>query len=80
MNLHQKIVVAIMDVCILTEVFVSMYFAAKYPENLTPLFLKYFFGMAVPTLVAARIGIRFLRSPAAVASETAEMAAGSGHN
>lgn len=75
MNLRQKITVAILDVCILIEVFVSMYFAAKDPDNLTPLFLKCFFGMAIPTLIAGRIGIWFLRSPAAVAVESGEMAA-----
>ena len=63
MNLRQKAVVAVADVCILTEVFVSMYFAARHPDDLTVLFLKYFLGMLVPTLLAARVGVVFLKTP-----------------
>ena len=62
MNLRQKITVAIMDVCILAEVCVAMFFASKDPENLTLVFVKYFFSMAVPTLIMARIAIKVLRS------------------
>jgi hypothetical protein len=70
MNLRQKVVVATTDLFILVEVFVSMYFAGKQPDNITLLFLKYFFSMAVPTLVAARIAVKTLKSPQLCTSES----------
>lgn len=63
MNLRQKISVAVMDVCILAEVAVSMFFASKDPENLTLLFMKYFFSMLIPTLIMCRVAVKVLRSP-----------------
>ena len=75
MNLRQKAVIAVADVCILAELFVSMYFAAGHPGDLTPLFIKYFLGMLVPTLVAARIGVIFLRTPKTSLPDSTESAA-----
>lgn len=80
MNLRQKAVVAVADLCILAEVFVSMYFAARHPDEVTFLFLKYFLVMVVPTLVAARIGVVFLRRPETSIPDSADAAAAGDHN
>ena len=62
MNLQQKIAVAVMDVALLVELCISMYFAQKNPENFTPVFFKYFLIMVIPTLVLAMIVVKILRS------------------
>jgi len=51
-----------MDIFLIVELCVSMYFATKEPDLLTPLFLKYFFSMAVPTFIIAKIFIKRLQS------------------
>ena len=62
MNIQQKIVIIIMDILLITELCISMYFASQKPELLTPIFVKYFFSMAVPTLILARIFVKRLKS------------------
>lgn len=62
MNLQQQMAVAVMDVALLVELCISMYFAHKNQENLTPVFFKYFLIMVIPTLVLARIVVKRLRS------------------
>jgi hypothetical protein len=63
LNLSQKIVVAGMDLLMLVELAVAMYLAGRNPETLTPVFLKSFAGMLLPTLVAGLLAIRALRRP-----------------
>lgn len=62
MNFHQKIVIAALDVALLVEVGVSITLAGRDPDNLTPVFLKSFFVMVLPTLILARVLFRMLRS------------------
>lgn len=62
MNIHKTIVVIIMDILLLAELCVSMYVASKTPETLTPVFIKYFFSMCIPTLILAKICVRRLCS------------------
>ncbi len=62
MNFHQKIAVGVTDVLVIGELCVSMYFAGQDPENLTPIFLKNFLCMLVPTLLLAKVTITRLRS------------------
>lgn len=62
MNIHQKIIVIMMDVLLIIELCISMYFAGKNPEMLTPIFLKYFSIMAVPTFIIAKIFVKKLQS------------------
>ncbi len=57
----QLIAVILIDVLILTELFIAMYFAAQNPDELTPVFCKHFFSMFVPTLVIGLFSVRFLR-------------------
>ena len=63
MNLHQKIAVAVMDVLILAELCFSMFMAHSHPENFTPVFFKFFLGMLIPTLIAAKMVVNKLRTP-----------------
>jgi hypothetical protein len=62
MNFRQKVAVAILDIVVIAELCVSMYVASHDPENLTPVFLKNFLTMVIPTLLLARVVIPRLRS------------------
>jgi hypothetical protein len=63
MNLRQKVAVIITDFLLIAEVCISMYLASRQiPENLTPVFIKSFALMCVPTLIIAKITIKRLRS------------------
>jgi len=62
MNNHQKIAVIIMDVLLIMELCISMYVASKNPDLLTSIFLKYFFIMAIPTFIIAKVFIKRLQS------------------
>jgi hypothetical protein len=50
------------DVLILIELGISMYRANKTPDLFTPIFIKTFFVLVIPTLVLARIVIKRLRT------------------
>lgn len=63
MNFRQKVAVAILDVAIIAEVCIGIYLGSRDPENLTPVFLKSFFVMAIPTLIVGMIIVRRLRTP-----------------
>lgn len=65
MNLHQKIAVAVMDILILAELCFGMYMAHNNPENFTPVFLKSFLVLLIPTLITARFVVKRLRTPEA---------------
>jgi hypothetical protein len=62
MNFRQKVAVAILDVVVIVQLCVSMYLATREPDNLTPVFLKSFLTMVVPTLLLAKLVIGRLRS------------------
>lgn len=63
MNFHQKIAIAVMDVLMLAELCFAMYMAHNNPENFTPVFLKTFLILLIPTLIAARVVVKRLRTP-----------------
>ncbi len=63
LNVRQKIVVAVMDVFMIAEVFLAIYWAHQDPENFSPLFFKYFFAMLIPTLLLAWLVARKFRTP-----------------
>lgn len=48
------------NLVVVCEVFVAMYFAAQQPDRLTPVFFKIFFALLVPTLVGAYFGRRLI--------------------
>ena len=62
MNFHQKVAVAVTDILVIGELCVSMYFASRDPENLTPVFVKSFLCMLIPTLLLAKVIVSRLRS------------------
>ncbi len=63
MNFRQKVGVAILDVIILVELAVSIYFANRNPGDFASIFFLMFFSLLVPTLILARFVIKGLRSP-----------------
>jgi hypothetical protein len=62
MNIRQKIGVVVLDVLILIELGISIYRANKTPDLFTPIFIKTFFVLVIPTLIMARIIIKRLRT------------------
>jgi len=65
MNVHQKIAVAVMDGLMLAELCFAMYMAHNNPDNFTPVFLKSFLILLIPTLIVARFVVKRLRTPEA---------------
>lgn len=63
MNFRQKVGVAILDVIILVELAVSIYFANRNPGDFASVFFLMFFSLLLPTLILARFVIKGLRSP-----------------
>jgi hypothetical protein len=63
MNLRQKVAVGVLDVLVLVELCVSIYFANRSFEDFTGVFFSYFFSMVIPTLIIAGIVIKRLRPP-----------------
>ena len=50
-----------MDIALLAEVTLSIYTASKYPDDFTPVFMKVFFSMFLPTLALGIYAIRRYR-------------------
>ncbi|MEF3697197.1 hypothetical protein [Desulfolutivibrio sp.] len=61
LNTRQKIAVITVDVLILAELCVAMYLANANPDVFTPTFMKSFFSMLVPTMIAGYVSMRLLR-------------------
>jgi hypothetical protein len=70
MNFRQKIAVVVVDILVLVELCISIYFANLNADNFTPVFLKVFMGMLIPTLIAAKLVIRRVRSGEPEAQQT----------
>ena len=64
LNGRQRLSIIALDVALLAEVTVSVYMASRDPELFTPVFMKVFFSMALPTLIAGIYAIRRFRSRA----------------
>ncbi len=62
MNIEQKIVIAILDVVLIVELCIGMFFAQLDTANLTAAFCKSFFSMLIPTLILARIMVKRFRT------------------
>jgi hypothetical protein len=62
MNFRQKVAVAILDIVVIAELCVSMYLASQEPDNLTPVFIKSFLSMVIPTLLLGKLVITRLRT------------------
>jgi len=61
LNTRQKITVIAVDVLVLAELCVAMYLANANPDVFTPTFMKCFFSMLVPTMIAGYVSVRLLR-------------------
>lgn len=62
MNTRQKLAVAAVDVIVVVELCLSIYWSSGNPETMTVTFLKSFFLMLVPTLILARVVVKLLRA------------------
>ena len=62
MNFQQKVGVAVLDVAVLIELAVSIYFANKNPGDFVSVFFLMFFSLLIPTLILARFVIKGLGS------------------
>lgn len=60
MNLSQKIAVVTLNLLVLSELSLSLYLAGQNQAELTAIFLKSFFAMAIPTFIIAKVVIRRL--------------------
>lgn len=61
LNSRQRLAVILMDVAVLAEVTLSMYLASRNPDDYTVVFMKAFFAMCIPTVIAGICAIRRLR-------------------
>jgi hypothetical protein len=61
---RQWLLVIILNLAVLTELFVAMYVAAAADDDFTAAFIKCFFGMLIPTLVLGFMVKRRLLRPA----------------
>jgi hypothetical protein len=61
LNSRQRWAVVCMDVAMLAEVTLSVYLASRQPDDFTPIFMKVFFSMLIPTIAAGIFAIRRLR-------------------
>ena len=59
-GLPRMLLTVAVNVLVLAEVFIAMYFAAKNPDEITPIFFKTLFSMLLPTLVLAFIAKRVI--------------------
>lgn len=57
---RQRLALIALDVALLAEVTLSVYLASRTPDAFTQTFMKAFFVMALPSLVAGVLTIRYL--------------------
>jgi hypothetical protein len=48
------------NLLLIIELFVAMFFASQDPDRLTPVFFTLFFSMLAPTIIAAVVGRRII--------------------
>ncbi len=64
LNFKQKLVVITLDVLLLVELCIAMYFANLAPEAFTPTFVKTFFSLLLPTVLTGLIFLRRFKTKA----------------
>lgn len=62
LNFRQKLVVIGLDILLVVELCIAMYFANLSPETFTPTFVKTFFSLLIPTVLTALLFMRFLKT------------------
>lgn len=55
-----KLFALFINILVISELFVAMYFANQTPAQLTPVFFKIFFSLLLPTLGLAFLGRRII--------------------
>ncbi|MCU0559691.1 MAG: hypothetical protein MUD16_05795 [Desulfobacterales bacterium] len=61
-NPRHWLLAVVMNLLVLAELCVAMYLAAAAPDEFTAVFVKAFFGMLIPTLIAGRFLRRRLQA------------------
>ena len=61
-NLYQRILALSVNLLVVGQLFVAMYFAAKEPDRMQPVFFSWFFSMLIPTLIGVFIVRRIIRA------------------
>ena len=56
----QWVLVVCVDILVIAELCLAMYYSSTYSDNFELSFMKSFFGMLLPTLILAYLGKRFL--------------------
>ena len=59
-GLPRMLLTVTVNLLVLAEVFIAMYFAARNPDELTPVFFTILFSLLLPTLVLAYAAKRIL--------------------
>lgn len=62
LNFRQKLVVIGLDILLVVELCIAMYFANLSPETFTPTFVKTFFSQLFPTVFTALFFMRLLKN------------------
>ncbi len=66
LNLGQKLVIITLDVLLLVELCIAMYFANLAPDAFTPTFVKTFFSLLLPTVLTGLFFLRRLKTKTAI--------------
>jgi hypothetical protein len=66
LNLGQKLVIITLDVMLLVELCIAMYFANLAPDAFTPTFVKTFFSLLLPTVLTGLFFLRRLKTKTAI--------------
>lgn len=59
-GLPRLLLTVTINALVLVEVFIAMYFAAKTPDEITPVFFKVLFSLLIPTLFLSFIAKRLI--------------------
>ena len=66
LNIGQKLVIITLDVLLLVELCIAMYFANLAPDAFTPTFVKTFFSLLLPTVLTGLFFLRRLKTKTAI--------------
>jgi hypothetical protein len=66
LNLGQKLVIITLDVLLLVELCIAMYFANLAPDAFTATFVKTFFSLLLPTVLTGLFFLRRLKTKTAI--------------
>lgn len=50
----------VINLLVVSELFIAMYFASQNPDTLTPTFFTIFFSLLIPTIIGAIVGRRLI--------------------